>query len=100
MNARRGLAEIALFAAAAVLGIYGLGVGLDGFFEPGQGSVLWLGVAAVALMVLARQMARIQDRWPRRGRSASGRSHFEGDRGPGPVRRTDPADADGGRSCA
>ncbi len=62
MNPRRGLAEIGLFVLASGLGVYGLGEGLNGFFEPGRGGgVLWLGVAAVALMVLARQMARIQD---------------------------------------
>jgi len=100
MNARRGLGEIGLFAAAAIMGVYGLGEGLDGFFEPGHGSVLWLGVAAVALMVLAKQMARIQDRWPRRGRRASGRTTLERDRAVDPIRRTDPAATDGGRSCA
>lgn len=68
MSARQGLAEMALFVMAAGLGVYGLGEGLDGVFESGQRSVLWLAVAAVALMVLARQMARVQDRSPRRAR--------------------------------
>ena len=66
MNARRGVAEIGLFAVAGAIGVYGLGEGLNGFFETGTGGVLWLPVAAVALMVLARQMGRVQDRWPRR----------------------------------
>ena len=68
MSARHGLAEIVLFALAAAVGVYGLGEGLNGFFGPGQGGVLWLAVAAAAMMVLARQMARVQDRWPRRTR--------------------------------
>ena len=68
MSVRHGLAEILLFALAATVGVYGLGEGLNGFFGPGRGGVLWLAVAAAAMMVLARQMARVQDRWPRRTR--------------------------------
>ena len=68
MSVRHGLAEILLFALAATVGVYGLGEGLNGFFGPGRGGVLWLAVAAAAMMVLARQMARVQDRWPRRAR--------------------------------
>lgn len=68
MSARYGLAEIALFALAASVGVYGLGEGLNGFFGSGQGSVLWLAVAAIAMMVLAKQMSRIQDRSPGRPR--------------------------------
>ncbi len=76
MSNRNGLHEMALFVVAAAAGIYGLGEGLAGFFEPGHGDVAWLAVAAVALAVLARQMARVQDRWPRR--TASPRTHAAG----------------------
>ncbi len=67
MSPRQGLAEVALFLAAAAAGVYGLGEGLGALFGQGQGGVPWLGVTAVALMVLARQMARVQDRAPHRG---------------------------------
>ncbi len=73
MSTRNGLHEMALFLVAAAAGIYGLGEGLAGFFEPGHGDVAWLAVAAVALVVLARQMARVEDRWPRR--TTSPRTH-------------------------
>ena len=66
---RRGRAvEMLIFLAASGLGIYALGRGLNGVFEPGQGaSVLWLSVAAGTIWVLCSQMGRVQDRWPRRG---------------------------------
>lgn len=69
----RAVAEMALFLVASAVGIYGFGRAF-------QGDGLWLAVSAVALVVLAKQMARVQDRWPRR-RRASLESH---DR---PVRR-------------
>jgi len=50
-----------------VIGIYGLGQGLTGLFEPGQGiDLLWLAVTGVAMMVLFAQMGRVHDTWPRR----------------------------------
>jgi len=64
MNRLQGFAELALFFVAATAGIYGLGRAF-------QGSALWLGVSAVALIFLAKQMGRVQDHWPRR--RASGR---------------------------
>jgi len=65
-NNRRGL-EMLLFLVASAVGIYGLGQGLSGLFEPGQGiSLIWLAVTGVALMVLFAQMGRVQDTWPRR----------------------------------
>ncbi len=59
MNRQRGLAEAMLFLVAAGAGIYGFGRAF-------QGGVLWLGVSAVSLIVLAKQMGRVQDRWPHR----------------------------------
>lgn len=59
MNRRQGLWEMALFFAAAVAGIYGFGRAF-------QGDTVWLGVSAVSLMALAKQMARIQDHLPSR----------------------------------
>ena len=55
----RAFGEMVLFLAAAAAGVYGFGRAF-------QGDGLWLGVSAVALIVLAKQMGRIQDRWPRR----------------------------------
>ena len=47
--------------------IYGLGQGLQGLFEPGQGiNFLWLAVTGVAMFVLFAQMGRVHDTWPRR----------------------------------
>ncbi|NOY54731.1 MAG: hypothetical protein GXP34_01970 [Actinobacteria bacterium] len=59
MNRRQGFSELILFFAAAAAGVYGLGRAF-------RGDVLWLGVSAAALIVLAKQMSRIQDHWPRR----------------------------------
>ncbi len=60
-------AEMLLFLVASVIGIYGLGQGLTGLFEPGQGiDLLWLALTGVAMMVLFAQMGRVHDTWPRR----------------------------------
>lgn len=55
----RAAAEMALFLAASAAGVYGFGKAF-------QGDGWWLAISAVALVVIAKQMARIQDRWPRR----------------------------------
>ena len=63
---RRGI-ELLLFAIASVIGIYGLGRGLTGMFEPGQGiSLPWLAVTGVAFVILFAQMGRVHDTWPRK----------------------------------
>jgi len=65
-NYRRGL-EMILFLVASAIGIYGLGQGLQGLFEPGQGiNFIWLAVTGVAMFVLFAQMGRVHDTWPRR----------------------------------
>lgn len=65
-------AEMLLFLVVSVIGIYGLGQGLGGLFEPGQGiNLLWLAVAGGALLILCAQMGRVQDTWPRRQQEAS-----------------------------
>jgi hypothetical protein len=65
-NQRRGI-EFVLFLVASVIGIYGLGRGLTGMFEPGQGiSLPWLAVTGVALVILFAQMGRVHDTWPRK----------------------------------
>lgn len=51
--------EFLLFLLAASAGVYGFGRAF-------QGQALWLAVSAVARIVLAKQMGRIQDGWPRR----------------------------------
>jgi hypothetical protein len=63
-NRRRGL-EFVLFLGVSVIGIYGLGQGLTGMFEPGQGvSLPWLAVTGVAFIILFAQMGRVHDTWP------------------------------------
>ena len=50
-----------------MIGIYGLGQGLQGLFEPGQGiHLIWLAVTGIAFMILFAQMGRVKDTWPRR----------------------------------
>jgi hypothetical protein len=64
-------AELLLFLVVSVIGIFALGQGLGGLFEPGQGiNLLWLAVALFALMILWAQMGRVQDTWPRRKQRA------------------------------
>ena len=64
-NYRRGM-EMILFLVASVIGIYGLGQGLQGLFEPSQGiNFIWLAVTGVAMFVLFAQMGRVHDTWPR-----------------------------------
>ncbi len=59
--------ECLLFLLVSVVGVYSLGQGLTGLFEPGQGmSLLWLAVTGVAMMILFAQMGRVQDTWPHR----------------------------------
>jgi len=64
----RAVGEMVLFLAAAAAGVYGFGRAFEG-------DGIWLGVSAVALVVLGKQMGRIQDRWPRR--SAASRTRDE-----------------------
>ena len=66
MTRRRGDAELLLFLAASDIGIYAFGRGLAGFFGYPHADPWWLPVGFAALWVLAKQMGRIQDRWPRR----------------------------------
>jgi hypothetical protein len=66
VNNRCG-AEMLLFLVASAVGIYCLGQGLPGLFEPGQGiHLIWLAVTGVAFMILFAQMGRVKDTWPRR----------------------------------
>jgi hypothetical protein len=66
-ESRRRGTEFVLFLVASAIGIYGLGQGLTGMFEPGQGiSLPWLAVAGVAFIVLFAQMGRVHDTWPRK----------------------------------
>jgi hypothetical protein len=66
MTRRRGIAELLLFVGASGIGIYAFGRGLAGLFGRPHADPWWLLVGFAALWVLARQMGRIQDRWPRR----------------------------------
>src|SRR5215831_11306455 len=64
-------AEMLLFLVVAVIGMYGLGQGLTGLFEPRQGiNLLWVAVAGGALLILCAQMGRVHDTWPRRKQKA------------------------------
>ena len=64
---RQRVLEMTIFLLASVVGIYGIGKGLAGFFERGQEvSLLWLAVTGLALFVLFAQMGRVHDTWPHR----------------------------------
>lgn len=66
VNHRQGV-EMLLFLAVSAIGIYALGNGLLGLFEPGKGiDLLWLAAAVAAMMILFAQMGRVHDRWPNR----------------------------------
>lgn len=57
--------EMLLFLVVSVVGIYGLGRGLTGLFEPSQGiDLIWLAVTGVSFLILFAQMGRIHDTWP------------------------------------
>jgi hypothetical protein len=79
MTRRQVFAEMSLFLAAAVVGVVGVG-------EAFRGSFGWLFVIAAATMVLARQMARVEDRWPRRKRKQRLSSPCPPDRDATPAR--------------
>jgi len=59
MTRRHASGEVVLFVLAASAGTVGIG-------ELYRGHVAWLVVTAFAVFVLARQMGRVQDTWPRR----------------------------------
>ena len=66
-NTNRHAVEMLIFLVASAIGIYGLGQGLSGLFEVGQGiHLIWLAVTGVAFLVLFAQMGRVKDTWPRR----------------------------------
>lgn len=74
--AQRAL-ETLLFILASLVGVYGIGQGLAGFYEPGQSiNPVWLAAAGVAVFVLFAQMGRVHDTWahkpPRTDPTASG----------------------------
>jgi hypothetical protein len=61
---RQRALEALLFIAASLVGIYGIGHGLAGFYEAGQPiSLVWLAAAGVAVFVLFAQMGRVHDTW-------------------------------------
>ncbi len=66
VNNRQGM-EMLLFLVVSAIGIYALGNGLLGLFEPGKGiDLLWLAVAVAAMLILFAQMGRVHDSWPSR----------------------------------
>ncbi len=66
-TARQRGVEMLVFLVVSVIGVYALGNGLTGLFEPGKGiDLLWLAVAVAAMMILFAQMGRVHDTWPRR----------------------------------
>lgn len=66
VNNRQGV-EMLLLLVVSAIGIYALGNGLTGLFEPGKGvDLLWLAVAVAAMMILFAQMGRVHDTWPNR----------------------------------
>ena len=68
----RAGAEFLLFLIVSLIGVYSLGQGLSGLFEPGQGiDLLWLAVTAVTVMILFAQMGRVHDTWPHRQKATN-----------------------------
>lgn len=68
---RRGV-EMLVFLVVSLIGIYALGNGLTGLFEPGQGvNFLWLTVSLGAILLLTSQMGRVHESWPRHRDSKS-----------------------------
>ena len=66
-RARVQALEMLILFAVSALGIYALGQGLSGLFEPGTSiDLLWLAVLAITIWILFSQMARVHDAWPRR----------------------------------
>ena len=67
VSPRRRVMELVIFVAASVLGVYGLGRGLDTLFEGGRAvDLAWLAISAIGVLVLFAQMGRVHDSWPRR----------------------------------
>lgn len=64
-GALRRVMEALLFITASAVGIYGIGQGLAGLYEPGQQiNPVWLAATGVAVFVLFAQMGRVHDTWP------------------------------------
>lgn len=64
---RQRVAELLIFVISSAVGIYALGTGLQGLFDPSAPIGLgWLAVAGLAFFVLVAQMGRVQDTWPRK----------------------------------
>ncbi len=59
MARARGALELGLFFVFAGVGVYGFGRAF-------RGDTAWLALSAVAAYVIAKQMARVQDGWPKR----------------------------------
>lgn len=70
-NVQRWL-EAGVFLLASLLGIYGLGQGLAGFYEKSNEiNLLWLAVTGIAFFVLFAQMGRVHDSWPHRPKGST-----------------------------
>jgi hypothetical protein len=75
-----------IFLAVSIAGIFAMGQGLRGLFQPGAGIDFgWLAIAGGAFWVLYAQMCRVQERWPRRPGMKAGHR-----RDPGTARRGTP----------
>jgi predicted Co/Zn/Cd cation transporter (cation efflux family) len=67
LHTQRRALEMVLFLVVSGLGVYALGTGLAGLFEPGRGiNPGWLAVVAVTVLILFSQMGRVHDSWPHR----------------------------------
>jgi hypothetical protein len=71
MTRRQAFAELSLFLVAALAGVISIG-------QAFRGTPAWLLITAVATRVLARQMGRVEDSWPRRKHSRPPRAGAPG----------------------
>ena len=86
-----------ILMVVSVIGIYALGQGLSGLVEPGKGvNLLWLAVSAVAIWILAAQMGRVHDAWPRRDDSDGRLAGPAVPEDPGAIGRPTPSANEGG----
>lgn len=78
---QRRWTEMGVFVAASAVGIYAVGNAFSDLFGSAAGiSLGWFAIAAIAILVLAAQMGRVHDAWPRHGVHTSGTASSDSER--------------------